>query len=325
MKKVGIIGVGEYLPSRILTNADLEKMVDTSDEWIITRTGIKQRRLVSSKEATSDLAIKASQQALKSAGLKPQDLDLIIIATVTPDMQFPAVACIVQNALSAKNAFCFDIAAACAGFVYGIVTAQQFISRGTIKNALVVGAEVLSSITDWQDKNTCVLFGDGAGAAVLAPVNSGGILSGYLGSNGSQGELLMVPAGGSRHPASHQTLDKRLHYIKMRGNELFKIAVKTMTHAAQVALKQAGLECKDVDLVIPHQANVRILMAVANRLGLSEDKIYFNIEKYGNMSSASTATALCEAVKEGRIKKGDIVLLDAFGGGLVWGACVIKW
>jgi 3-oxoacyl-[acyl-carrier-protein] synthase-3 len=325
LKKVGIIGVGEYLPKRILTNADLEKMVDTSDEWITTRTGIKERRLVAKNEATSDLAIKASKQALDEASLKPADLDLIIVATITPDMPFPSVSCILQNALLAKTAVCFDICAACAGFVYALAVAQQFIARGTYRNALVVGAEILSSVTDWQDRNTCVLFGDGAGAVVMSEVKSGGILSTHLGSDGSKTELLMIPAGGSRNPASKDTLDKRLHYIKMQGNELFKLAVTIMTEAAQIALKKAGLECKDIDLVIPHQANMRIIMAMAKKLKLPEEKIYLNIEKYGNMSSASTATALCEAVKEGRIKKGDIVLLDAFGAGLVWGACVIKW
>lgn len=325
MKRVGIVGVGKYLPKRVLTNADLERMVDTSDEWITTRTGIKERRLAAKNEAASDLAIKASQEALKDAGIAPQELDLIIAATITPDMQFPSVSCLLQKALLAKKAACFDISAACAGFVYAIVTAQQFIAAGLYKNALVVGSEVLSRITDWKDRNTCILFGDGAGAAVLAQVNSGGILSGYLGSDGTQGELLMLPGGGSRHPASLDTIEKRQHYIKMKGNELFKLAVNIMTQAAQVALKQAGLKCSDIDLVIPHQANIRIIMVVAKKLGLPPEKIYLNIAKYGNMSSASTATALCEAVKEGRIKKGDIVLLDAFGAGLVWGACVIKW
>jgi 3-oxoacyl-[acyl-carrier-protein] synthase-3 len=325
MKRVGIIGVGEYLPKKVLTNADLEKMVDTSDEWITTRTGIKQRRLASKHEAASDLALKAGTEALKDASLKPQDLDLIIVATITPDMQFPSTACFVQSALGAKKAVCFDISAACAGFVYAIAIAQQFIARGTYKNALIIGAEILSSITDWQDRNTCVLFGDGAGAAVMTEVKSGGILSVYLGSDGTQTDLLMIPAGGSRNPATNQTIEKRLHYIKMRGNELFKIAVITMAEAAQVALKEAGLQCKDIDLVIPHQANVRIIMAMAKKLGLPEEKIYLNIDRYGNMSSASTATALCEAVKEGSIKKGDIVLLDAFGAGLVCGACVIRW
>lgn len=325
MKKVGIIGVGEYLPKKVLSNADLEKMVDTSDEWITTRTGIKSRRLAAKNEAVSDLAIKAARAALEDAKLKPEDLELIIIATITPDMQFPSTACIVQNALMAKKAICFDVSAACAGFVYAMVVAKQFIDSGSCKNALVIGSEVLSSITDWQDRNTCVLFGDGAGAAVLSEVKSGGILSSYLGGDGSIYDILMVPAGGSRIPACHDSIDKRLHFIKMRGNELFKLAVKAMHSAACVALERAQLKAEDINLVIPHQANVRIIMAVAGKLGLSEDKIYLNIEKYGNMSSASTATALCEAVKEGKVKKGDIILLDAFGAGLVWGACVIKW
>ena len=325
MKKVGIIGLGDYLPKKILTNKDLEKMVDTSDEWITTRTGIKERHIVSKNEAASDLAIKAAKEALKGAAFKPQGLELIIVATITPDMQFPSVSCLVQKALGANRACCFDISAACAGFVYGIVTAQQFIASATFKNALVIGVEVLSAITDWQDRNTCVLFGDGAGAAVLTEVKSGGILSTYLGSDGSQSELLMLPGGGSRHPASHQTVEKRMHYIKMRGNELFKLAVKIMADAAQQALARAGLKCQDIDCLIPHQANIRILLAVAKKLGLPQGKIFLNIEKYGNMSSASTAIALCEAVKHGRVKKGDIVLLDAFGAGLVWGACVIKW
>ncbi|MDD4939611.1 MAG: ketoacyl-ACP synthase III [Candidatus Omnitrophica bacterium] len=325
MKKIGIIGVGEYLPKKVLSNADLEKMVDTSDEWITTRTGIKKRRIALPEEASSDLATNAAKDALKNSGLKAQDLELIIVATITPDMQFPSTACIVQAKLGAKKAVCFDISAACAGFVYAIITAQQFIARGAYKNALVIGSEVLSTVTDWKDRNTCVLFGDGAGAAVLAEVRSGGILSTYLGSDGSLAELLMVPAGGSRTPASHKTIDKRLHYIKMQGNEVFKLAVKIMADAAQSALKQAGLECADIDLVIPHQANIRIIMAMAKRLGLPSSKIYLNIEEYGNMSSASTAAALCGAVKRNRIKKGDIVLLDAFGAGLVWGACLIKW
>lgn len=325
MKKVGIIGVGEYLPKKILSNADLERMVDTSDEWITTRTGIKERRLIAPNEAASDLAIRAAKKALENAKISSQDIDLIIVATITPDMQFPSTACFVQAGINAKNAVCFDVSAACSGFVYALVIAQQFIARGSFKNALVIGAEVLSSITDWKDRNTCVLFGDGAGAVVLGEVKSGGILSTYLGSDGSMANLLLIPGGGSRHPSSRETLNKKLHFIKMQGNELFKIAVKTMAEAGQVVLKKAGLECADVDLVIPHQANVRIIMAMAKRMGLDEKKIYLNIEKYGNMSSASTAVALCEAVKEGRIKKGDIVLLDAFGAGLVWGACIIKW
>ncbi len=317
--------MGSYLPKKVLTNSDLEKMVDTSDEWIITRTGIRERRLAAKNEATSDLAAQAARQALSDSALKPQDIELIIVATITPDMSFPSVSCILQQKLGAKNAVCFDISAACAGFVYALVVAQQFIARGAYKNALVVGAEVLSSVTDWKDRNTCVLFGDGSGAAVLSETKSGGIISTYLASDGSMVDLLMLPAGGSRNPASDKTVKNRMHYIKMQGNELFKIAVRSMVEAAQKALLLAGLKPKDVDCFIPHQANIRILLAVAKRLGIEEKKIYLNIERYGNMSSASTAVALCEAVKEGRIKKGDIVLLDAFGAGLVWGACVIKW
>lgn len=325
MKKVGIIGVGEYLPKKILTNADLEKMVDTSDEWITTRTGIKERRIAEPGTPTSDLATKAAKEAIKDARLKSEDIEAIIVATVTPDMLFPSTACVIQTKLAATEACCFDISAACSGFVYGIALAYGFIASDIYKNVLVIGTEVLSSITDWKDRNTCVLLGDGAGACVLAPVKSGGILSFHLGSDGTAGDLLKLPGGGSLNPCSHKTVDAGLHYLKMKGNELFKLAVKKMAEAAQIALKKARLSCKDVDLVVPHQANVRILMAIAKRLGIPEEKIFMNIEKYGNMSSASTATALCEAVKEGRIKKGDIVLLDTFGGGLVWGACVIKW
>jgi len=325
LKKVGIIGVGEYLPEKILTNADLEKIVDTSDEWITTRTGIKERHLALPGEATSDLAFKAAQKALANAKFKPEDLDLIIVATITPDMPFPSVAAIIQDKLGAKKAACFDISAACAGFVYGLSVAGKFIACSAYKNALVIGAEVLSSITDWQDRNTCVLFGDGAGAVVLSEVKKGGIISTYLGCDGSKVGILNLPAGGSRNPATSETVRNRQHFLKMQGNELFKIAVNTMTGAAQTVLKQAGMTFADVDLIIPHQANSRIIMAVAKKLSIPEDKVYLNIERCGNMSSASTVTALCEAVTEGKVKKGDIILLDAFGAGLVWGACIIEW
>jgi 3-oxoacyl-[acyl-carrier-protein] synthase III len=326
MKKVGIIGVGEYLPKKKLTNSDLEKLVDTSDEWITSRTGIKERHIAAKNEATSDMAAKAGKEAIDEAGLKPSEIELIIVATITPDMQFPATACFVQHLLGANSAVCFDISAACSGFVYAIDIARQFISLGVYKNALVVGAETMSSIVDWKDRNTCVLFGDGAGAAVLAEVKSGGILASYLGSDGSKAGLLNVPGGGSRHPATKETLEHRQHYLKMEGNEVFKLAVTTMTEAAREALKRAGgLGCKDIGLVIPHQANIRIIMAMARKLDLPEEKIYLNIERCGNMSSASTATALCEAAREGRISKGDIVLLVTFGAGLVCGATVIKW
>ncbi len=325
MKKVGIIAVGKYVPKKVLTNADLEKMVETSDEWITTRTGIKERRIVAKGEAASDLAAKAAKDALAEAKLDPQNLELIIVASITPDMQFPATACILQNALGAKKAVAFDVSAACSGFVYALTIAEQFIARGVYKNALVVGAEVLTSITDWKDRNTCVLFGDGAGAAVLSEVKSGGIISTYLGADGAMGELLYLPGGGSRMPASAKTVESRMHYLKMHGNELFKIAINTMSSAAETVLKQAGLKAQDIHLVIPHQANTRIIAMVAKKLKLPMDKFYLNIERYGNMSSASLAVALCEAVKEGRVKKGDYILLDAFGAGLVWGAMIIKW
>ncbi len=325
MKKVGIIGVGEYLPEKIITNADLEKMVDTSDEWITTRTGIKERHMAGAGQAASDLALKAAQQALENAKLKAEDLDLIIVATITPDMPFPSVASIIQDKLGAKKAAAFDISAACAGFVYGLSVAEKFIAASAYKNALVIGTEVLSSITDWQDRNTCVLFGDGAGAVVLAEVKKGGIISTYLGCDGSKAGILNMPAGGSRNPATSETVRNRQHYLKMQGNELFKIAVNTMTDAAETVLKQAGMTFADVDLIIPHQANARIIMAVAKKLGIPQERVYLNIERCGNMSSASTVTALCEAVQEGKIKKGDVILLDAFGAGLVWGACIIEW
>ncbi|MFC1805234.1 beta-ketoacyl-ACP synthase III [Candidatus Omnitrophota bacterium] len=325
MRKAGIIGLGCHVPKRVLTNADLEKMVETSDQWIITRTGIKERRLVAKGEAASDLAVKAAKEALRDAKIKAEDLDLIIVATITPDMQFPSTACFVQKGLGAKNAAALDISAACAGFIYALSIANQFISRGVYRHVLVIASEVLSSITDWKDRNTCVLFGDGAGALVLSEVKSGGILSTYLGSDGTNSDLLMLPAGGSRNPASRETLKNRLHYIKMQGNELFKIAVNAMVESPKVALRQVGMDSHDIDLLVPHQANLRIINAVAKRLQIPLNKIYINIERYGNMSAASTAVALVEAAKEGRMKRSDIVVLDAFGGGLVWGACAIKW
>lgn len=325
IRRVGIIGLGSYLPKKVLTNFDLEKMVDTSDEWIRTRTGIFERRIAQANEATSDLAVHAAKQALTDAKLSPQDVELIIVATTTPDMQFPATSCLVQAKLGANNAACFDINVACSGFIHGLIIAQQFIANGTYDNTLVIGAELLSRFIDWKDRSTCVLFGDGAGAAVVAPVKSGGIISIYLGTDGSQSDLLMTPAGGSRMPASHKTVSEGLHYLKMQGNEVFKHAVRVMANAAQKVLDKAGLTCKDIDCLIPHQANIRIIQALAKRAGLSMDKIYVNVDRYGNMSAASTVVALHEAVKEGRVKKGDIVLLVAFGSGLVWGSCIIKW
>lgn len=324
-KKTGILGLGMYLPDNVLTNKDLEKMVETTDEWIITRTGIKERRIARNDEATSDMAVNAAREALKDARLKPEDIDLIIVATITPDMFFPATACIVQAKLGAREIPAFDVSVACSGFIYGLAIASQFISLGTYKHALVIATEKLSAITDWNDRATCVLFGDGAGAAVLGPVEEGGILSMSLGANGKQGDLIKLPAGGSRIPATKESIEGRMHFIKMNGTELFKHAVRVMADAALGATRPLGLTAKDIKLVIPHQANIRILNAVAKRMGLSEDQIYLNIERYGNMSAASSAVALVEAVKKGLIKKGDKIVLDAFGGGLTWGAMVIEW
>ncbi len=325
MQEAGILGLGCYLPPKKLTNSDIEKIVDTTNEWIVTRTGIKERRIASKEVAASDLGVEASKAAIENAGLKPEDIDLIIAATITPDMAFPATACIIQDKIGAKNAAAFDINAACTGFVYGIVLAKQFINTGTYNNVLVVGTEKLTSIVDWTDRSTCVLFGDGAGACVVGKSNDRRIVSSFLGADGSGGHLLSMPAGGSRLPATEDTVKNKLHFLKMEGNEVFKIAVRIMVQAADKAIKKVGLKPSDINLVIPHQANIRILMAVAKRLGLPEEKIFLNIEKYGNMSAASTAVALAEAGQQGKLKKGDNVVLVAFGGGLTYGAAVIKW
>jgi 3-oxoacyl-[acyl-carrier-protein] synthase-3 len=326
MKRTGILGVGKYLPEQVLTNADLEKMVDTTDDWITTRTGIKERRIASDNQATSDMAVKAAKNALKDAGLEPRDVDLIIVATITPDMFFPSTACQVQYKLGAREVPAFDISVACSGFIYGLAIADQFIKSGMYKYALVIASEKLSTVTDWEDRSTCVLFGDGAGAAILGPVEEGGIIGASLGADGSKGDLLQLPAGGSRMPASIKTIENKLHTIKMEGNVLFKHAVKMMADAALAVTEPLGLKGDDIDLIIPHQANIRILNAVAKKLGVDPDKkVYLNIHKYGNMSAASSAVALTEAVQGRRIKEGDTVLMDAFGGGLTWGALLIKW
>jgi len=325
MEQSGILGLGCYLPDRKITNKDLEKMVDTSDEWIMTRTGIRERRIAPKEFAASDLGLEAAMAAIKDAGLAPEDIDLIIAATVTGDMAFPSTACIIQDKIGAKNAAAFDINAACSGFVFGITTAKNYVDSGLYKNALVIGTEKMTSLVDWQDRSTCVLFGDGAGACVIGKSKNRQIVSCFIGCDGSGGNLLKLPAGGSRMPATEETVKNKLHFLKMEGNEVFKLAVKVMADAANKAVTKAGLLCSDIDLLIPHQANIRILMAVAKKIGLPEEKIFLNIEKYGNMSSASTAVALAEANKEGRIKKGDNVTLVAFGAGLTYGAVVIKW
>lgn len=323
---VGITGTGSYLPEKELTNFDLEKIVDTTDEWIRTRTGISKRRIADDKTATSDLATEAAKIAMEDAGLSAEDIDLIIVATATPDMGFPSTACIVQKNIGAKKAAAFDIEAACTGFIYGITIGEQFIKTGMYKNVLVIGAETLSKILNWKDRKTCVLFGDGAGAVILQPVEEGyGILSCTLGADGASGDYLTLPAGGSRMPASIETVTNNLHYVQMDGSEVFKFAVRIMAKSALEAIELSGLKLEDVDYMVPHQANIRIIEAAAKRLKISMDKVYVNLNNYGNMSAASVPVALDEAARKGNIKSGDIITLVAFGGGLTWGSSVIKW
>lgn len=321
-----ITAVGAYLPSKILTNADLEKLVDTTDEWITSRTGIKERRIAAPDEATSDLASKAALDAIRKAGITADQIDLIIVATVTPDMPFPSTACLVQQKIGATRAAAFDIEAACSGFIYGLEIGQQFIMSRTYDTVLVIGAEKLSSIVDWQDRNTCVLFGDGAGAAILQNrPNSHGLLTACLGADGSKGSVLCVPAGGSRAPATNDTIANRLHCIRMDGKETFKNAVQAMLTAGRTALERCELDISQITCVIPHQANRRIVDAVSERLGVTSEQLFVNLEKYGNTSAASVAIALNEAVETGRIHRGDLILLVVFGAGFTWGAAVIEW
>jgi len=321
-----ITGVGSYVPAKILTNADLEKMVETSDEWIITRTGIKQRRLAAKDEFTSDMAAHAAQRAMKKAGVTADQIDLIIVATITPDMPFPATACIVQQKIGARRAAAFDLEAACSGFIYGLEVGQQFIMSRTYDTVLVIGAEKLSSIVDWKDRNTCVLFGDGAGAAVLqSRPNSHGLLTAVMGADGSKGSLLHMPGGGSRCPASADSVAAKLHYLRMDGRETFKNAVPAMYHAAQEALRRCELDISKIKCVIPHQANRRIIDAVGRRLGATPEQWFINLDRYGNTSAASVAIALDEAVSSGKIQRGDLILMMVFGAGLTWGAAVIEW
>lgn len=325
-RSVGILATGSYTPERVLTNADLEKMVDTSDEWIVTRTGIRERRISAAEQASSDLAYEAAIKALAKANISPEQLDMIIVATVTPDMMFPSTACILQEKLGASKASALDVSAACTGFLYGIATATQFIQSGMYNHILVVGVETLSKITNYKDRNTCVLFGDGAGAAVLGPVEEGyGFQAFELGADGSGGPLLSQPAGGSRIPASNESVENNLHYISMAGSEVFKFAVRVMNSATEAVLKKSGVERDAIDLLVPHQANKRIIDAAVQRFGLSEDKVVINLDRYGNMSSASIPVALDEAIEAGRVKKGDNVILVGFGGGLTWGATLLKW
>ncbi len=325
-----IIGTGSYTPEKILTNEELSQIVDTSDEWITTRTGIKERRIAAPDQATSDLAVEAARAAIANAGITPEEIDLIVVATITPDMFFPSTACIVQRKLGAKNAVCFDISAACSGFLYALQVARHFLNAGSRATALVIGAEKLSSLVNWEDRNTCVLFGDGAGAVVIRAVAPdtpapGRVLSTVMGSDGNLVDLLKVPGGGSAMPITPENAASRPNTIHMEGRETFKHAVTRMCQASEQALAMAGLKKEDITLVIPHQANARIITAIADRLGLPPEKTFINLDKYGNTSAATIPVALDEARRQGRIQPGDIVLLVAFGGGFTWASSVLRW
>ena len=325
-RTVSIIGTGSYVPEKILTNDDLSRMVDTSDEWITTRTGIKERRVAAKDEHTSDMATKAALQAIAQAGISPAEIDMILVATATPDMLFPATACFVQKKIGAINAACLDISAACAGFLFGLEIAQQFITSHTHDTVLVIGADKLTSITNWTDRNTCVLFGDGAGAAILRHRGSAhGVISTHIGSDGRFTDILFMPGGGSRCPITKENAHMNLATIHMTGKEVYKQAVTAMLRAAKKALEQAGLTINDIACVIPHQANLRIIEAIADRLGIPIEKFYVNLDKYGNTSAAAVAIALDEANRTGRIKAGDYILMVVFGGGLTWASTVIEW
>jgi 3-oxoacyl-[acyl-carrier-protein] synthase III len=326
LRTVSIIGTGSYVPEKILTNADLSRMVNTSDDWITTRTGIKERRIAAKDETTSDMAAKAALKAIGQAKISPKEINLILVATATPDMLFPATACFVQKKIGATNAACLDISAACAGFLFGVEIAQQFITSHTHDTVLVIGAEKLTSITNWTDRNTCVLFGDGAGAAILRHRGSAhGVISTHIGSDGQYADILFMPGGGSRCPITRENVDLNLQTIHMMGKEVYKQAVTAMLNAARKALDQAGLSIEDIACVIPHQANVRIIEGIADRLGISRDKMFVNLDRYGNTSAAAVAIALDEANRTGRIKPGDYVLMVVFGGGLTWASTILEW
>ena len=326
-----IIGTGSYVPERVLTNEEMSTIVDTSDEWITSRTGIKERRIAAPDQATSDLASNAARRALEAAGMKASQIELIIVATVTPDMFFPSPACFVQKKIGAVNAVCFDISAACSGFLYALQVARTFINTGTRGTALVIGAEKLSSLINWKDRNTCVLFGDGAGAVVIKRTDpddekaQGRVLSTVMGTDGNLADLLKVPGGGSACPITPENVASRPNTIHMEGRETFKHAVTRMCQAAEQALAQAKLTAADISMVIPHQANARIIKAIADRLGVPAERTFMNLEKYGNTSAATIPVALDEAHRAGRIKRGDVLLLVAFGGGFTWASTVMRW
>jgi 3-oxoacyl-[acyl-carrier-protein] synthase-3 len=325
-RTVSIIGTGSYVPEKILTNAELSRMVDTSDEWITTRTGIKERRLAAKDEHTSDMATKAAQAALEQAGISGEEIDLILLATATPDMVFPATACLVQTRIGATRAACLDVSAACAGFLFAVEIAQQFITSHTYETVLVIGAEKLSSITNWADRNTCVLFGDGAGAAILRHRGSAhGVIATHVGSDGQYADILFMPGGGCRTPITKENADQNLQTIHMSGKDVYKQAITSMMAASKIVLDQAGLTIDDIACVIPHQANLRIIEAIADRLKIPLDRFYVNLDRYGNTSAAAVAIALDEANRTGRIKAGDYILMVVFGGGLTWASAVIEW
>jgi 3-oxoacyl-[acyl-carrier-protein] synthase-3 len=321
-----ILGTGRAVPERVVTNADLEKMVDTSDEWIRTRTGVRERRVAEPGEPVSKYCVEAGRAALESAGVDPSEIGLVIVATVTPDMPIPATACIVQEQLGCRNATAFDMQAGCSGYIYAQSVAKQFVVSGRVRHALVIGAELLSKFVDWSDRTTCIIFADGAGATVLsqgAPPR--GVLASEMHSDGSMADFINLPGGGSANPPTRETLDAGLHFIRMRGNETFKMAVRSIEEVCREVLDAADLTPDDVDWLIPHQANQRIIDAVGSRLGVPSDRCYVNIDRYGNTSAASIPIALDEAVREGRVKTGDVVLMAAFGAGLTWAASVLRW
>ena len=324
--KVSITGVGSFLPEKVLTNDDLSKTLDTTDEWITKRTGIKERRIVENGVAASDLAVEASLRALDDANVLPTEVDLIITSTITPDCLFPSTSCYIQEKIGARNAGSFDLLAACAGFVYALSVAKSFVASGAMKTVLVVGAECMSKITDYTDRSTCILFGDGAGAVVVQQGNGGReIVSTHLGSDGSQAEILRLPAGGSKLPASHETVESGLHYIKLRGKEVFRQAIINLVDVVTKAAADNNMQVEEFDMVIPHQSNIRIIEAAMERLGLPMEKAYVNIDRYGNTSSASIPIAIDEIEKGQLLNSGDTVILVAFGGGLTWGSSVIEW
>jgi 3-oxoacyl-[acyl-carrier-protein] synthase-3 len=325
-RSVSITGVGSYLPAKILTNAELEKMVDTTDEWITTRTGIRERRLAAKDEYTSDLAAAAARKAMQNAGITADKIDLIIVATITPDMPFPSTSCLVQRKIGAKRAAAFDLEAACSGFIFALEIGQQFIMSRTYDTVLVVGAEKLSTIVDWKDRNTCVLFGDGAGAAILQNrPNAHGLLTALMGSDGEKSDLLYMPGGGSQCPATAESVASKLHFLRMEGKETFKNAIQAMQTAANECMRRCEIDITRIKCIIPHQANRRIIDAVGERLGAKPEQMFVNVDKYGNTSAASVAIALDEAVRTGRVRQGDLILLIVFGAGLTWGAAVIEW